>query len=291
MSNTNLDIKETPAKSILTKSNLPDCDYVVNPYTGCRFGCTYCYASFMSRYVGKDIKDWGNFVYIKTNAPELLEKEIKKIPNNGKNLSIFFSSVTDPYQGLEAKYKITRKCLEVISLSDYVGLVSILTKSNLVTRDIDIFKKLKNVEVGLTITSTNDNISRYFEKFAPNVSERYKALKILNDNNIKTYVFVGPLLPHFVSEPKILDDMFKQIKETGTNELYVEHINLKKHIIDRLINEMPEIDEVTMAKFYKSQEKSYRNELNEIIMKLIKKYEFKLRLNETLYHPELASDK
>ncbi len=136
-----MEIKEIQSKSILTKSKLPDADYVVNPYTGCRFGCVYCYASFMSRYVGKDINDWGEFVYVKINAPELLQKEIQKLKNKGKGLSILFSSVTDPYQGVEAKYQVTRKCLQVLVDYGFEGKVSILTKSQLVTRDIDLLKK------------------------------------------------------------------------------------------------------------------------------------------------------
>ena len=167
-----MEIKETQAKSILTKSKLPDADYVINPYTGCRFGCVYCYASFMSRYVGKETSDWGEFVYIKTNAPELLKKEITKLKNKGSGLSILLSSVTDPYQGVEAKYQITRKCLQVLVDYEFEGLVSILTKSGMVIRDIDLLKQLKNVEVGLTITSVDDNVSRFFEKYAPNVSQR-----------------------------------------------------------------------------------------------------------------------
>ena len=86
------------------------------------------------------------------------------------------SSVTDPYQGLEAKYQITRKCLEELNRFGFEGTTSILTKSDLVTRDIDILKKLQAI-VGVTITSTDDSISRYFEKYAPSVSQRFNALK------------------------------------------------------------------------------------------------------------------
>ena len=139
------EIKEIEAKSILSPSRLKDADYdfSCNPYTGCRFGCVYCYASFMARYVGKNVSDWGEFVYAKVNAPELLEKEVNKLKDLGKGKVIWFSSVTDPYQGLEAKYQLTRKCLEALVKVGYKGSASFLTKSDLVLRDIDIFKKLK----------------------------------------------------------------------------------------------------------------------------------------------------
>jgi len=106
-----------------------------------------------------------------------LRHDLKALKNKGKDKTVFFSSVTDPYQGVEAKYKLTRSCLEVLVENEFAGEVSILTKSALVTRDIDVLKKLKNVEVGFTITSTDDAVSRYFEKFAPNVTDRLKAMK------------------------------------------------------------------------------------------------------------------
>lgn len=281
-----MEIKEVQAKSILTPSKLPDTDYVINPYTGCAFGCTYCYASFMGRFVGKTTNDWGDYVYVKTNAAELLEKDLKKLKNKGKGISILFSSVTDPYQGMEAKHQLTRRCLEVLVDYGFEGVLSILTKSHMVIRDIDLLKKLKNVEVGFTITSTDDKISRYFEKKAPNVSQRLDAMKELNSEGIKTYVFVGPLLPHYVSEPEVLDELFKQIADTGTKELYVEHINLSKYILDRLKREMPDLDKEIMDKFYSSKKSEYRDELNEIILSLVKKYNLKLRLGATIYHKD-----
>ena len=138
-----MEVKEVQAKHILVKCGIPGIDFVINPYTGCSFACKYCYASFMGRFVGKQITDWGDYVYAKVNAPALLIKDIKRLKNKGAGKEIFISSVTDPYQGLEVKYKLTRRCLEVLADFRFEGVVSILTKSDLVTRDIDVFKKLK----------------------------------------------------------------------------------------------------------------------------------------------------
>lgn len=284
-----MEIKTIQSKSILTPSKLPDTDFVINPYTGCRFGCTYCYASFMSRYVGKDIKDWGEFVYVKENAAELLKKDLSRLKNKGKDKSIFISSVTDPYQGLEVKYRLTRQCLEVLLNWGFEGEVSILTKSDLVLRDIDLLKQFKNVEVGLTVTSTDDQISKYFEKNAPSVTKRFEALKKLNEEGIRTYAFVGPLLPHFVSEFDKLDTLFEAIYKTGTKDLYVEHINLSPYIVGRLKAEMPDLNKDILAKFYLSQNKSYRNDLNRIVENLVKKYKLNLRLGGTIYHRDKVS--
>lgn len=282
-----MEIKEIQSKSILTKSKLPDADYVINPYIGCRFGCVYCYASFMARYIGKNTDDWGEFVYVKINAPELLRKEIRKLKNKGEGLKILFSSVTDPYQGAEAKYQVTRKCLQVLVDYGFEGEVSILTKSQLVTRDLNLLKKLRNVEVGLTITSTDDNVSRFFEKYAPNVSQRFEALKELNNAGINTYAFVGPLLPNYVNNLNALESVFKNIKDSGTTEIYVEHINLSKYIYERLRKELPYLKDKELEMFDKSKNKGYRTELDEFIKELVNKYSLKLRLDDTIYHRDL----
>jgi DNA repair photolyase len=282
-----MEIKEIQAKSILQPCGIPGIDYVINPYTGCRFGCTYCYASFMGRFLkDKTIADWGEYVHVKMNAPDLLEKRMKRLKNKGEGKEIFFSSVTDPYQGAEAKYKLTRQCLQIIADSGFKGYVSILTKSDLVLRDIDVLKKLKNVAVGLTITSTDDSISRYFEKYAPNVSDRFKALKTLNNNNIQTYAFIGPLLPHFVAFEGELEKIFKKLAETGTKDLFVEHLNLSNYIRNRLTSHMKKEEPELINKFYDSQSKQYREVLDDLVNKYVKKYGMNLLTGGTIYHKE-----
>jgi DNA repair photolyase len=279
-----MEIRTIQTKSILTPSKLPDCDYVVNPYIGCSFACKYCYASFMGRFVDKDIKDWGKYVFVKTNASKLLKSEIEKLKNNGKDKVIFFSSVTDPYQSLEAKYKLTRTCLEIILKSNFLGTVSILTKSDLILRDIDLLKKVKKLDVGLTITSTQDKISRYFETLAPPVENRIKALKNLNQNSISTYAFIGPLFPHLLENPQLLEDIFKQVAETGTKKVYVEHLNLKKYIRQRLFAEMKDFDQALLKKYYLGKNQNIIDELNQLVLKNLKKYNLSLLTGKIISH-------
>jgi len=283
------EVKEIQAKTILSKSTLKDADYdySCNPYTGCRFACVYCYASFMARMIGKQTGDWGNFVYPKVNAPELLDSEIKKLKDKGKGKVIWFSSVTDPYQGLEAKYQLTKKCLEVLLKNDFKGTVTFLTKSNLILRDLELLKQFKNVDVGMTITSTDDSISRYFEKYAPPVSDRLSALKTLHDEGIATYAFIGPLLPHFVAEPKSLEKLFQRIYEAGVREIYVEFLNLSPYIRTRMKKELTSMDRDIWQKFYQSQSGVYRETLGIEVDKLVSQFGFKLRMDETLYHKDM----
>jgi DNA repair photolyase len=285
-----MDFRKIAAKSILNRCGIPGIDFVVNPYIGCRFACKYCYASFMGRFVGKTVADWGEYVYAKTNAPELLRAELpKKLKNKGVGKEIFFSSVTDPYQGMEAKYRLTRRCLEELIAFGFGGLVSILTKSDLVLRDIDLFKKLPRVSVGLTVTSTDDGVSRFFETYAPPSSRRITALAALHKEGIKTYAFIGPLLPHFVAQEDALDRLMAAIAQSGTRDIFVEHLNLSSYIRNRLMEEMKREERAVVEKFYSSQSKAYREELDVLVRRLLTKHDLRLILNQTIYHKEFQS--
>ncbi|MCX5726585.1 MAG: radical SAM protein [Candidatus Saganbacteria bacterium] len=193
-----MQIREVLAKSILTKTRIPDSDYALNPYIGCSHGCRYCYAEFIIRKF-KGIKDkWGEYVDVKINAPELLAKEIA----HKKKGVVLLSSICDPYQPIEKKYRLTRRCLEI--LLEYQFPVSILTKSSLVLRDVDLFKKFKNCEVGLSVATDNEKIKKLFEPNSSAINERIEALKKLHDEGIASYVFIGPILPQ---DPENLSKM------------------------------------------------------------------------------------
>jgi len=276
------------AKSILTPSKLPGSDYVVNPYSGCAFGCVYCYADFTRRFTGHIDDIWGEYVDIKINTPEIFEKELNNLSKKlskgntfkkGTKPVIFFGSVTDPYQGVEAKYELTRQCLNIISENSIKNdiEVSLLTKSPLVVRDIDIFKNIPNLEIGMTVTSTDDSVSKMFECFAPPSSLRIKALKKLNMEGINTYVFVGPLLPHFVANEESLEKLFKDIKDTGSNRVWVEHINLRGKKMSRLVQLVGDrLSKEEYEMFVDSQKDEYKDRLSELILKLTKKYDLEL---------------
>jgi len=208
-----VEVKEVKCKTIMSKSGLYDSDYSINPYRGCSHGCVYCYAPLVLR----EKRKWGTFIEVKTNASDVLLKDIKN-----KRGSILISSVTDPYQPIEEKYRITRLILEKLNKN---FSVSILTKSSLVLRDLDLFKKL-NCEVGLTITTMDENFSKIFEPSASSPEERLKALKILKDSGIKTYIFFGPLLP-FISDIDLEDTMNKFLG-AKTDKIFIDRLNIKR---------------------------------------------------------------
>ncbi len=280
-----MDIRETEARSILTKSRLPDADYVVNPYTGCEFGCVYCYASFMGRFADKDPGEWGSYVVVKTNAVGLFRKEIARLKEREPGARIFISSVTDPYQGAEAKYRLTRGILEAAADSEYAGLIGVQTKSSLVLRDIDVLKRMRNVEVGMTVTTTDDELGRLLEVRATRTSERLAALRRLADEGIRTYAFVGPLLPRFRLEPELLDRLFGGIAGAGVREIYVEHMNLRPYIRERLFRLLEGRPDL-ISEFGDALDAEHRKELDAIVKRFAKKHGLRIALGGVLYHRE-----
>lgn len=183
-----LKIRDVHVKTVLSKSGIPGVDYCVNPYVGCSHACRYCYATFMKRFTGH-LDDWGSFVDVKVNAPLVLEKQLARAARG----SVIMSSVTDPYQPIEEECRITRRCLELLVRNKFP--VDILTKSPLVLRDLDLLRGSRDIEVGITITTDDESMRQLFEPGAPSIESRFEALKQLHRHDIRTYVFIGPLLP------------------------------------------------------------------------------------------------
>ncbi len=210
------------AKSIITKSNIPSIDYVINPYTGCQHGCIYCYAEFMIRFTNHKGEKWGEFLDVKTFD----FNKIKAHKYRYKRLLL--SSVTDPYLPLEKKYQNTRKILQ--KLVDTDAEVSILTKSKLVTRDIDLFKQFKNIEVGISISTLDDSFAKKIEHGASKPSDRIAALKEVSAAGIPTYTFISPYFPE-------ITDFKAIIKETKsfTDQYSFENLNFRPHNIPRIL--------------------------------------------------------
>jgi|SRR5208283_1700692 len=179
-------IQEIKAKSILSKSQIYD--YALNPYVGCGHNCVYCYAKFMKRFTGH-AERWGEFVDAKINASELLAKEVTK-KRVGR---VWVSGVCDPYQPLEKRYKLTRRCIDI--LVEHGWPFSIQTKSDLILRDIETLKRARNVEVGFTITTANEKIRKIFEPGAPPSRRRIEALTALHAGKITTFAMIAPILP------------------------------------------------------------------------------------------------
>jgi len=216
-----MNIKETETKTIVSKSNLPEADYVVNPYIGCAHGCIYCYSRFMIRFTGHKGERWGTFVDIKTNTSKLIKREINRVKSDE---TIVLSSVTDPYQPLERKHQLTREVLRTVTElpKSRQPIISILTKSDLVLRDIDLLRKLRQCEVGLSFSTLDEKTKQIFEPYSSSVSRRISALVELKKNGIDTYMFMGPILPGITK----LEQLFQAAQRCQVNFIMAENLNL-----------------------------------------------------------------
>jgi len=221
-------VNEIKSKTILSVSKV--FDYVINPYVGCQHGCSYCYARFMKRFSGH-LEPWGLFADVKINAPELLRKEITK----KKRGRVWMSGLCDPYQPLEAKYELTRRCLEILAANEWP--VTIQTRSPLVLRDLDILKGAKDLEAGLSITTADDKIRRLFEPYATSVEDRLDTLEELHLNGIRTYAMIAPVLPGAEALAEALVGKVDHIILDRMNYHYADWIYRKNKIDNTLSDE------------------------------------------------------
>lgn len=178
--------------TILTEAKgfMSDYDYTLNPYTGCTFGCNYCYAAFFSRST-EEKDNWGHWLKVKENALQLLIK-LRKKPLLDK--TIYLSSVTDPYQPIEKNLELTRSLLKEL-LKYHKPRLVVQTRSPLVTRDIDLLKQFKTIQVNMTVTTDSETVRKAFEPFCPSNKLRVKAIHEVNNAGIQTCITMTPLLP------------------------------------------------------------------------------------------------
>ena len=223
-----MNVKEIQSKTILSRSQVYD--YVINPYVGCQHACSYCYARFMKRFTGHK-EPWGEFVDVKTNAADLLRVEI----NKKKRAKVWVSGVCDPYQPLEAKYKLTRKCLEILAQNDWPAVIQ--TRSPLVIQDIDVLKEGSYFEVGLSITTADDDIRKLFEPHAPPITARLRALDELHRAGIKTYAMIAPMLPGAEGLAEALAGKVDYVLADRMNYHYADWVYTKYGLTDKLSDE------------------------------------------------------
>jgi DNA repair photolyase len=196
-------------KSLITRNNSPDVGFEtsLNPYRGCEHGCIYCYARPTHEYLGFSAGlDFESKIMVKTNAPQLLHAELES--RRWQPQTLVMSGVTDPYQPIERKLRITRGCLEV--LAKFRNPVAIITKNRLVTRDIDLLRDLaasNAVAVNISVTSLDPNLQRVLEPRTTSPEGRLDAIRALRGAGIPTGVMVAPVIPGLTDHevPRILN--------------------------------------------------------------------------------------
>jgi DNA repair photolyase len=211
----------------------------------------------MRRFSGHLQDPWGTFVDVKVNLLDVLGKELPRRPGG----SIWLSSVCDPYQPLERKYELSRGVIDLVSRDSRFSL-SVLTKSSLVLRDLDLLERMKDgVDVGFTITTFNSEAQSIFEPYASSVNDRVKALGKLNEAGIDTWAFIAPILPHATESD--LETGLQRLAESGVKRLMTDRYNARGMIMRQTIEAYerwkPDIDVAKVRGLLWHGDKYYRD--------------------------------
>lgn len=204
-------IKEITTKNIISKSNLPVCEYAVNPYVGCTHACKYCYASFMKRFTNHP-EPWGEFLDIK-------HWDKIKSPKKYAGKELFIGSVADPYNPQEEIYGRTRALLTELQGSE--AKLSIATKSDLVLRDLDLIKTFPDARVSWSINTLDEAFKDDMDK-AVSIERRLAAMKAFHKAGVRTTCFISPIFPVITDVKAIIG----QAKE-HCNLIWLENLNLR----------------------------------------------------------------
>ncbi|MGH7605548.1 MAG: radical SAM protein [Gemmatimonadaceae bacterium] len=231
-----------PAKSVLNGPETTGMGFwSINPYIGCAFGCAYCYARYTHRYVMEraasdekmtdalgeaynKLPPWLAFernIFVKRNAPEILSRTLRFGSDRHLKLldgeSIVIGTATDPYQPAERRFRVTRGILEI--LADHPGLsVVIITKSPLVTRDIDLLSRINrhsDLSIHISLITLDRDLARRIEPRAPTPEARVRALSRLREAGIEAGINCMPVLPGITDKPSDLEALVKRVSEAG----------------------------------------------------------------------------
>jgi len=224
----------------LSRSGLYDLDYAYNPYVGCEHGCLYCYARCFTR--GRAAERWGEVVYVKENVVDVLRGEVRRLRRG----VVGVSTITDPYQPVEAREGLTRAGIEVLAEAGF--RVSVQTKSDLVLRDLDLLARWRDrVDVGLTVTTVRDEVAALIEPRAPPPSRRARALLELSEAGVETWVFLGPIIPGVNDDPGSIRGVVEVARSTGS-KLYFDYLRLRPGVeasLRRVLDAFPRALSVT----------------------------------------------
>lgn len=189
-------------KSIISWNDSPDLyfDAAINPYRGCEHGCVYCYARPFHEYLGYSAGlDFETKIHVKRNAAELLRREMMKPSWQPQVISI--SGVTDPYQPIEAKLRVTRSLLQV--LAEFRNPVGVITKNAMITRDIDLLAGLaehRAAGAAVSITTLREEVARVLEPRTSTIDKRFEAVRKLSEAGVPVTVMLAPIIPGLTDE-------------------------------------------------------------------------------------------
>ncbi len=213
-------VREVSCKSLLNRCGIDD--YSFNCYTGCAHACVYCYARFMQRF-HPHAEPWGKFVDVKANAPEVLARQLRRLPPG----SVFTCSACDGWQPIERQCELTRRCCRLLLEAGF--RLNVLTKSELVLRDLDVFAG-RDVQLGVTITTPDEARARTWEPKASPVAARLGVLKQAKAAGLRTAVMFGPLLPAISDTQEALDELFALAAGAGVDRIWTDALNPRPRV-------------------------------------------------------------
>ncbi len=219
-------VRRVLCKTAASRSGLPGLDWALNPYRGCGHACSYCYAQDVTRF--EMSRPWGETVEVKTNFVQMLKKQLDKRPEGVFGLG----TVTDPFQPLEREYELSRGSLK--ELKHAGSRVSILTKSDLVLRDLDILAGWEGAEVGISIGIVEEGMASALEPGAPSPTRRFDALRDLSNGGIDTYLMAAPIIAGIGDSEESLKGLVRMAASSGTKRIMWDKFNTKPIAISRL---------------------------------------------------------
>jgi DNA repair photolyase len=230
-------VRETACKTILNRSSLGD--YSLNCYTGCAHGCVYCYARFMQRFHPHP-EPWGKFVDVKVNAVEALRRQLRRaVPGE-----VFVSSACDGWQPIEAEWRLTRRCCQL--LIEYGFQVNVLTKSALVLRDLDVLAGPK-ARIGVTVTTLDEPLAACWEPGSASVEQRFRVIEEACRAGLRTAIMFGPLLPFLSDGPTAIEAMLGRAADLKIGKIWVDALNRRPRVwpavAELLKQKFPELGE------------------------------------------------
>jgi len=219
-------VRKVSCKSAASRSGLPGLDWALNPYRGCGHACSYCYAQDVTRFeMGRP---WGDIVEVKVNFVQMLKRHLDRHSEGTFGLG----TVTDPYQAIERDHELSRGSLKELNRAG--SSVSILTKSDLVLRDLDLLAGWKDAEVGVSIGIIDDHLAALLEPGAPQPTRRLAALRRLSSEGIDTYVMAAPIIPGVCDSEESLRRLVDSAENSGVRRIMWDKYNPKPMAGSRL---------------------------------------------------------
>lgn len=219
-------IREVRCKSILNRSSMGFAEYTVNAYLGCAFGCSYCYVPVLRTRRGQiDAESWGAWVEVKTNAPDVLRRQMINVEPEAR---ISIGTAADSWQPVERRYGIAREMLR--ELAYYDNPVQIVTRSPLLMRDIDLLQRMRTVWVGVSIPTFDEGVRRVFEPHAPTIPARRRLVRALVEAGVPVRLFWCPLLPGVTDNARTVREYLQEAAALGVRKVFCETMNYGENL-------------------------------------------------------------